>query len=39
MKLAFRIAFALLFFVVLMSTSLATTHRRDKISHEECLFD
>ena len=32
MRLALRLAFTILFFTVLVSTALATTKRRDKIS-------
>ena len=39
MKLALRVTFAVLFFTVLLSTALATTERRDKITWNQCLYD
>ena len=39
MRLALRLTFSLLFFTVLLSTALATTKRRDKITWDECLYD
>jgi hypothetical protein len=39
MKLGLRIAFTSIFFLILFSTALTTTERKDKISYDECLRD
>jgi hypothetical protein len=39
MRLALRLTFTILFFTVLLSTALATTKRRDKITWDQCLYD
>ena len=39
MRLALRLTFTILFFAVLLSTALATTKRRDKITRDQCLYD
>lgn len=39
MKLGLRIAFTVLFLIILLSTAVTTTNRRDKITRDECLRD
>jgi len=39
MILSLRATFALLFFTILLSTAIATTSRKDKITRQECMRD